>query len=161
MMHDAFEVLGLTARYGITPAEVQREYLARAASLHPDRVGVEDAEAHSAALNEARSVLNDPEQRANTLLTRLGGPTKDSDKSLPTGFLAAMMEVREAMAGELPSGGEAAKARWRAWAGERRREHEARVGAMFEENPPALAAIRTELNAWRYVERLAEQIDAA
>ncbi len=159
MAQDAFEVLGLAANYGITPAEVQRAYLARAAALHPDRTPADEVEEQSAALNEARAVLSDPERRAVALLARLGGPVKVKDKGLPTGFLAAMMEVRERMEEELAAGGEKAKAEWRVWAGERRREHEARVRAMFDAEPVDLMEIRRELNAWRYVERLAEQID--
>jgi hypothetical protein len=115
-----------------------------------------------AVLNDARRVLEDPEKRANALLARLGGPAKEKDKSLPDGFLAEMMETREAI--EAAAQDPTRRAEWEAWALERRRETADEVGVMFRSlsSPPKteeLSAIRRRLNAWRYVERLIEQLD--
>ena len=117
-----------------------------------------------AAVNLARRTLSDPERRAHALLARLGGPTKERERGLPEGFLAGMMELREKIEGAVGDSGERAK--WEAWAQERRREAVAQVGAMFRalpaagaERAAALRAIRVLLNAWRYIERLIEQLD--
>lgn len=161
---DPFDALGLPARFDLESAAVERAYLARAARLHPDIArGDPDAARRSAELNEARRVVGEPELRANALLARLGGPAKEQEKSLPPGFLMEMMEVRESIDGVLASGDRAARSTWDAWAAERRRGHIETVGALFARlsgppEPGALRAIRTELNAWRYTERLLEQL---
>ncbi len=162
---DAFDLLGLPAAFDLDPADLQRAYLERAARVHPDLAGGGDDQAarESARLNEARRVLGDPELRASALLARLGGPAKEQEKSLPPGFLAAIMETREEVEGALASGDSAARARWESWAAARRSEHIESVGRLFRglgtpTAPQALRAIRVELNAWRYTERLIEQL---
>ncbi|MCZ7633544.1 MAG: DnaJ domain-containing protein [Phycisphaerales bacterium] len=159
---DPFETLGLPARFDLDEGAIRRAYLARVAAVHPDAAGGEGDQA--SVLNEARTVLSDPERRANALLVRLGGPSKEADRSLPGGFLAHMMEVRETIESDLATGGDEARQRWEAWATQQRSEYARRVGEMFAElaDPApidARRAIRTELNAWRYVERLIEQLD--
>lgn len=159
---DPFEALGLPARFDLDEGAIRRAYLARVGAVHPDAAGGEGEEASN--LNEARAALSDPEKRANSLLARLGGPSKEADRSLPDGFLARMMAVREEVESDISSGGADARTRWEAWAVEQRRDHERRVGALFagltdRPSADALRAIRTELNAWRYVERLIEQLD--
>lgn len=173
MTFDPFEILGLARRFDLTSTEVEGAYLARAAGVHPDLAdaGDADADARSAELNAARRTLLDPEQRANALLELLGGPRKEQDKSLPEGFLAKMMEMREQMDEARASGDARAMAAWRAWAENERRSYVERASAMFAEvarmagdapsRPAALAQIRREINAWRYVERMFEQMGAA
>jgi molecular chaperone HscB len=154
---DAFDVLGLPAEFAVDAAAVNRAYLARSAALHPDlAAGDESAPRKMAELNEAKRVVEDPERRANALLARLGGPSKEEDRSLPDGFLMEMMEVREQMEAE----GTAERGKWEAWAKERRREAIEDVGAMFRAaaDEGMLGAIRRRLNAWRYIERMVEQI---
>lgn len=119
--------------------------------MHPDWAGGDGLSA--AELNDAKEVLLNPESRANALLELLGGPGKSEDRSLPDGFLLEMMEVREAVeSGEGKDSGE-----WRAWAMERRREHERCVADAFESHD--LRGARRHLNAWRYIERMIEQLD--
>ncbi len=159
---DPFETLGLPARFDLNEGTIRRAYLARVGAVHPDAAGGEGEQA--SALNEARAILSDPERRANALLARLGGPTRESDRSLPDGFLAGMMAVREEVESDLAMGGDEARRRWEAWARDRRSEYERRAAEAFAGlgDPPAAAglrAIRSELNAWRYVERLIEQLD--
>lgn len=164
-MADPFDILGLAPRFDLGEGEIRRAYLARAAQVHPDTAGgEEDAEALSAELNRAKRTLEDPERRANALLARLGGPAKEEDRSLPSGFLMEMMEVRERMEEAVASGDPARRTEMEAWAAARREAHASRVKALFEKaggDAPAdvLRAIRTELNAWRYVERMIEQLD--
>lgn len=163
MNGDAFAILGLGRRFVLSPGEIEAAYLSRAAAVHPDLLGGDEDEAAraSARLNDAKRVIEDPERRANALLELLGGPTKEQDKSLPPGFLMEIMETRQEI--EAAEGDPARIAHWRAWASDQRDEYQKRVAALFDKagpkpEPAALRAIRTELNAWRYIERLIEQI---
>ncbi len=162
---DPFAVLGLPARFDLPPEVVRRAHMALIAQAHPD-VAVGDAESESlvARLNSARADLEDPERRASALLARFGGPSKEQDRSLPPGFLLEIMETREAVEAAIAAGDAQETARWRAWAADQRRAYVARVGGLFAAladppAPPSLAGIRLELNAWRYIERLIEQLD--
>lgn len=161
---DPFETLALPARFDLDPASIERAYLGVIARTHPDQSGVRaDEAADAAAANRARQVLADPERRANALLARLGGPAKEQDQSLPDGFLMEMMETREAIESAFARGED--RSRWREWAAGQRRMYIARVAQLFGSLPAGGASsqplrdIRRELNAWRYVERLIEQLD--
>jgi molecular chaperone HscB len=155
---DAFETLGLPARFDLDAEMIQRAYLAGSGAVHGD-------EAESARLNAARITLEDPEKRALLLLTRLSGPGKEADRSLPDGFLMEMMEVRERI--EADRGDPGAMDRWEDWGEAKRQGHIAAAGKLFEQareerptpGPQVLAAIRRELNAWRYIERMLEQLN--
>ena len=161
--HDPFTTLGLEPRFDLTDAEIEAAYLARVSTAHPDAAPAGTTPADPAALNDARAALLDAERRANALLAHLGGPGPSEDKSLPDGFLMEMMEVRGEIEDAIASGGDAERARWEAWADEQRAEFVQDVTARFAaadgSQPEPLAAIRTRLNAWRYIERLIEQLD--
>ncbi len=167
-MHgDPYDTLGLEPRFGITEEQIERAYLERIASAHPDRADDAPDLGRSADLNEARRTLLNPERRAAALLARLGGPGAAEDKSLPDGFLMEIMETRSEIEQELtddPS--PQTRAKWQAWAEQQRRQYADRVSALFDRaapgadpDPAALREIRTLLNAWRYIERLIEQLD--
>lgn len=153
-----FDTLGLRPSFDISAAALSRAFLARVAASHPDLADPDAEQETAAKLNEARAVLADPERRADALLRLRGGPAKDADRSLPDGFLLAMMQRREEIEDALRAGGPLARETWQRWAAEQRADYESRVGAMFRDNAPP-AAIRRELNAWRYIERLIEQLD--
>ncbi|MBL8759003.1 MAG: hypothetical protein JNK35_11295 [Phycisphaerae bacterium] len=171
-MDDPFDTLGLPARFDLDRGAIEAAYLSRAAAAHPDRGGTEgvDFEATIARLNAARGTLLDAEKRARALLARLTAgeakitPGGAEDRALPPGFLEAMMEARERMEAERGQPGSAE--RWEAWAEARRAGHVKEVGRLLAEagarpvggRAVALAAVRRELNAWRYVERMLEQI---
>lgn len=167
MTTDPFETLGLEPRFDLAEAEIQRAYLARAAACHPDLAGADPERAAgaarlSAALNRARAVLTAPEDRARALLERLGGGDGD-ERELPEGFLMEIMETRLEVEAAAESGDGEELARWREWAQTERSSYIERLGAMFADlsDPPAPDAvqeIRRELNAWRYIERMLEQI---
>lgn len=161
MSDDPFVLLGLPAGFDLDESEIEQAYLARVALQHPDLVsGDDEAASRAAALNEARRTLLDPERRARALLRKHGGATKDD--SLPDGFLFEIMEVRSELE-EAASSGDAEEIRkWSAWADARREEYLQHVGELFQSlTDPAsedqLGAIRTTLNAWRYIERMIEQ----
>jgi curved DNA-binding protein CbpA len=160
-MKDPFSTLGVAARFDLDPRELQRAYLRRAAETHPDLEG-DQGDSASAELNKARAVLEDPEARANALLQLLGGPSKEDDRSLPEGFLAEVMDVRQEVEESLGAGGGAARERWERWAQERRSAYiEKLKGLLGGAGPPSAGVLRTarrELNAWRYIERLIEQL---
>lgn len=172
-MNDPFLVLGLERTFDLDESRIRRAYLARAAMMHPDTLEGAldgDADASSAALNEAKRTLEDPERRANALLVLLGGASAEGDRTLAPGFLMEVMELRERVEEALGSGDASARARVGREAGEAREAYIRRVGALFrglgeldgvggDERGAALRAIRVELNAWRYIERLIEQLD--
>lgn len=164
-MPDPFDVLGLPARFDVDPASLHAAWLRGSALLHPDAShagGAPNDErlARLADLNRAKSVLADPIHRAEALLERLGGPAKDADKSLPDGFLLEMLDVRE----QVEQAGEDQDEinRWEAWAERRRAEAVRTVSGLFDAHASgvsgALTDIRRELNAWRYIERMLEQL---
>ncbi len=165
---DPFAVLGLARRYDVDGAEVERVYLQKSGTLHPDMaaqhamadMGDEGGDERFAELNRARQVLGDSEQRAVALWRLWGGV---EEKNLPPGFLMEMMEVREEI--ERAAGDSAAMGKWEQWAVGRRGEYQKRVGELFAKlktgesgNAGVLRQIKLELNGWRYVERLVEQL---
>lgn len=152
-----YEILGLDVSFAIEPSVVERAYLKRIASAHPDRVGNTGA-VDAAALNAARRCLLDDESRANTVLRLLGGPSASEDRSLPEGFLMEMMDTRSSMEEELDADPDAARAKWRQWGSDERKKHTQEFERLLSE-PGSLGACRTQLNAWRYIERLIEQLD--
>ncbi|MBX3390056.1 MAG: DnaJ domain-containing protein [Phycisphaeraceae bacterium] len=166
MTSSPFEILGLPRTFDLDEGAIRRAYLARVAALHPDLAEAEDAQAESAELNRARDVLVDPESRANLLLSLLGGPPKEADKSLPPAFLMEIMETREAIESSLASGDEAERKRWSDWGLKERSKYVGQVKGQFaglgaSPDPGALRELRKTLNAWRYIERLIEQLDPA
>lgn len=160
---DPFAILGLPLSFDVDPARIQRAYLAKANAVHPDVAGDDDAAAVQAAwLNRAKSTLLNPESRARAMLARLDG-SASSDATLPAGFLAEMLETREEIDAAVTSGDASARARWQAWAQQRRAGHIDRLKPLFQQafggDAAVIKDIRLELNAWRYIERLIEQLD--
>lgn len=164
---DPFEALGLERRFDLDQGAITRAWLARSAALHPDRQPADDDAARSMArLNAARDALADAEQRANCLLALLGGPSKEADRSLPEGFLERTLELREEIEELLANEAPGERDRLEQWALGQRKQFVDRVSKLFRQlTQPAqssqLAEIRTALNAWRYTERLIEQLDPA
>jgi molecular chaperone HscB len=101
LVTDYFERLGLPRRFSVDAAVIEREYLARSRSVHPDfhQLGSAAEQRASleltAALNEAYLTLKDPYRRAEYLLGLLGGPTAQQEKNHDQAFLMEMMEFRE------------------------------------------------------------------
>lgn len=170
---DPFEVLGLSRRFDIDVNAVQRAVLQRLARAHPDRqpgAGTDPmvqarAEQESARLNQAKAILCDDEKRADTLVVLLGGPSKEDEKSLPDGFLMDMLETREQMEEALAADDRAQLDELKDWAEETRSAYISQTTELFtalsdgQEPADTLRQIRIVLNAWRYIERMIEQID--
>lgn len=167
---DPFAALGLPRRYDLERKAVELAHLRKLALLHPDRiadpVAREQAGHQMAAMNEAKTILLDDERRADALLRLLGGAAKESDRSLPEGFLVEIMDLRERMESAMAGGDPAAREEFEELAEGRRAVHRAAVAELFatilgEEAGDAEDAkrrIRLELNAWRYVERMREAL---
>lgn len=167
--NNPFQMLGIEPSFSITADQVQRAYLARLSSAHPDLVSGDDAvTSDPASLNTARDDLLNDESRANLMLELLQGPPS-SDTSLPDGFLMDMMQLRTQVEEDLETEGDAARGRWQSWANARRAETIEHIGELFAQLDDASSDesrataikqnIRTQLNAWRYTERLIEQLD--
>ena len=174
--HDAFAVLGLPRRFDLSPGDVQRAYLGKVLQAHPDAIGAEmledldDASSLAADLNRAKATLESDEARANLLLGLLGGPAKEADKSLPDGFLMEIMEIREQVDAALAAKGPeqaVERAKWKQWAQSQRAEYTKATCEMFQRLEAATDTgrnaiardLRRLLNAWRYIERMLEQLD--
>jgi molecular chaperone HscB len=167
MPDDPFALLGLPRRFTIDAKQLQAAWLRRTAALHPDRIAdpMQQAEAarNAARINDARNALHDDEQRANILLALLGGPAKEQDKSLPDGFLVDMLDVRQQMEDAQASGDEAELGKFEIWANEQRAHYISQLTPLFDAaasspDPVLLRGIRQFLNAWRYIERMREQV---
>lgn len=167
---DPFEILGVPGHFELAAADLDRAYYGRATALHPDIAsGHSEAPRKMAELNRAKEILSSPERRADALLRRLGGPDRTAHRQLPATFLAEIMQVREEIEAAMaaaPERREQERARWEAWAEGERARAIREVGAMFRglgspPDPESLRTLRTRLNAWRYIERLIEQLDPA
>lgn len=163
---DPFEVLDIEPVFELDVPALRRRVKRSVAAAHPDRIPDplerEAAVRRTARMNEALRELEDDERRANHLLRRLGGPGASDDRSLPPEFLMEILEVREDMEQALASGDPAERERVASWAAEERARLRGEVGALF----PRLAAgedlggaIRLQLNVWRYIERMIEQLN--
>jgi len=158
-----FAVFGLPPRFDLDASAIERSYLSKLARAHPD-VGEGGDEPDAAELNLARAALLDAEQRGNALLEVLGGPSASACKDLPDGFLMEMMTRRQEIEEEIAQAGDQSRTRWEAWARDERAQYARSVGECFDAlgeapNPEKLVEIRVLLNAWRYIERLIEQLD--
>ncbi|HZW08577.1 MAG TPA: iron-sulfur cluster co-chaperone HscB C-terminal domain-containing protein [Phycisphaerales bacterium] len=169
-MADAFEILGFRPRFDLDPAAVQRAYLSAVALCHPDLAGDDpdraaDAARRAAALNGAKAVLLDPEARARALLERLAVPAAGDERELPQGFLAEILETRMAAEEARAAADRESILRLRAWAASERERYSRRIAELFDElgrggadRSERARDIRRELNAWRYIERMIEQV---
>jgi len=178
---DAFEQLGLPARYDVEPAELERAFFERSKALHPDRFAAAPAAERVAALSRARA-LNDAyallkrdASRAEYLLAREGVTIGDNERIDPE-LVMALLEEREQLAEARQRGDLGEVERMAAAMRARRREALAQVRALFGEANQAgaeaeraggearaqlLARIKRQLMLLRYVERYLEECDAA
>jgi DnaJ-class molecular chaperone len=172
-MPDAFDVLGVRPEFNLERRDIDRAYLPLAAAVHPDlAAGSEEAIRRMAEINVAKAALDNAESRADVLLRRLGGPAAEHEKSLPHGFLMEVMDVREQVEAAVqdadPERRREQAQRWVQWSTIERQRAIKEVGGMFSTLPAveparsaALRDIRVRLNAWRYIERLIEQLNMA
>ena len=162
---DPFDLLEIEPAFDIDLPQVRTVVRRRVAACHPDRFQDPEQQAEamrqSARLNAAWAAIEDEEVRANALLARLGGPSASADKSLPPDFLQSMLAVRMDMEEALASGDPAERSRVSSWAEDERTRLRESVAALFvryQAGEDMGTAIRAELNVWRYIERMIEQL---
>lgn len=165
-----YQILGLTPSFRVSPSDIQRAYLTKLSAAHPDISSLQSNETvDPATLNTARDTLLDDEARANLMLDLLAGPPS-SNHTLPDGYLMEMMELRTQIEEELQENPTESRPRWQQWADDRAKETVIEITELFNtldsssENASEQAEaiklkIRTQLNAWRYTNRLIEQLD--
>ena len=167
MDDDPFSLFGVEPRFDLDPADIRMRVVRTSARLHPDRasdpIEAEELSRQLAAFNAAARVLQDEQQRAEALLQVLGGAAPAEDRSLPDGFLQEMLETRMELEDVVRRGDAPALVQLERWAQEKRTQHINRVGSLFGTSPTSaskddLLAIRHELNIWRYIERMLEQL---
>jgi molecular chaperone HscB len=156
---EAFQVLGVEARFDLSSRDLRAAWMRRASVAHPDAAGAVD---ESARVNDAMRVLSDPIQRAQALLELRGAPEVEA-RSLPQGFLLEMMELRE-RADEC-AGDAVATARLRDEAASRRDAAVAEIAAIFAGSgagsiaPEHSGQVAEQINIVRAFERMLEQLD--
>lgn len=100
---DPFATLGLARRYDLDPAEIERRYRELQRTLHPDRhVGAGASQRRMALgkaveVNEAYRTLRDDQKRAESLLSLLGGGSRELHEQADPELLMEVMELREAL----------------------------------------------------------------
>ena len=98
-MQNHYERLGLPRRFSVDARQLEAAYLAASRLTHPDFqvAGGVDTHMNAAALNQAYTTLKDPARRAEYWLNLHDGPTAQQEKQLDPAFLAAMMDLQEAI----------------------------------------------------------------
>lgn len=109
---DFFALFGLSRRFALDAADLDRRYRDVQSQVHPDRfAGAGEAERRlsmqwATRANEAYQTLKKPLERASYLLQLQGqGVGAQTNTAMPADFLMEQMEWREAV-GEARSGGD-------------------------------------------------------
>ena len=161
---DAFDLLGLPARFDLDGEVIERAFYERSKELHPDRFASAPAAervvalSRSRALNDAYQTLKKPVGRAEYLLERSGVTIGENERLDPVTIMAVLElreELSEARAAKATSKIEALQAQMLL-----RRKHDlAEVGRLFAQHD--LVGIKRVLIGLRYVDRYLEECDAA
>ena len=169
-----FALLGLPERFEVDQAELRRRLLRMGRLVHPDYfanapAGLRElAERNSARLNRAHELLSEPFERANWLVSSLGGPGENEERSMPQAFLAEVLEWNETLeqarnSPATPEQRARLEALGRSLAEERARSLHS-VALQLTPLPlrasPPLREVRSRLNAIRYVDRALCELEA-
>lgn len=166
---DYYAVLGLDERYSIDRAELERRYLERSKSVHPDRFVNAPANQRVAALqesmlvNDAYKTLKDPMARAEFLLVRRGLTIGDNERLSPA-FLMEVLELREELAVAKRAGDRATLRRLEAEMLAQRDAAFERVAALFGRleqggGQAELDSIKEQVILLRYIRRYLDEFD--
>ncbi|MCB9846347.1 MAG: hypothetical protein H6811_10235 [Phycisphaeraceae bacterium] len=168
MPHDAFDLLGLPARFDLDSRRVEQAYLDRVAHVHPDASihGQDQTYPDTSILNRARSDLLNPERRAQILLSRHAGGPEEDPRGLPEGLLPKMMSINLQLEEAIDAGDSARVRETRSWAETRQAQCLEEITRCFEvlaagNDATPIRTIRVELNVLRYVVRLLERLESA
>jgi molecular chaperone HscB len=147
-----FELFGLSPRYALDPAELERAYLAVQQVVHPDRFAAAGESQRRLALqlaarvNEAHQVLREPSQRAGYLCKLAGVDVAlENNTAMPRDFLMLQMEWRETL--DEIQADPAGLAKLRAEARSKAVDTEMRLQSLIDEhhNFPAAADLTRQL----------------
>ena len=161
----SFDLLGLPARFDLSPDEIERAYLERSKATHPDRFATAPAGERLAAvqrsveIQDAYRALKKPTARAEYLLGLRGVKIGDNERIDDAGFLMQILELREELADARAAGDTALL-------GKKQKEMQAHHRALIAALAPAferddLARVKQVLIELRYVDRYLEECDAA
>jgi len=169
---DAFGLLGLSPRFDVDPAQLERAFFERSKQLHPDRFAMAPANervvalSKSRALNDAYQLLKREVSRAEYLLGREGVTIGDNERIDPA-LVMELLEEREVLAEARQRNDLAEIERLQGSMRERRRDALDRVKTLFgaldlaTDRTALLADIKGQLILLRYVERYLEECDSA
>src|SRR5574340_57571 len=162
-----FQLFGLAQSYRIDTAQLEQQYRALQALVHPDKSAhLPDAEQRVAMqratlVNEAYQILRSPLRRARYLLALHGVDSQEENNTvMPLDFLMAQMEWREAVAEAQQARDAAAVAQLEERLRRETRELEAQLAAKIDTEKD-YAAAAAAVRKLRFMERLAEEIHAA
>ncbi len=164
---DPFAIFGLERGWQVDQSDLQARLRTFSRLVHPDFYAAagdaarELAERASALLNEAHDVLSDDFRRADWLVRALGGPSESDERQMPQAFLMEVLEWNETLdaARDAAPGSDARAALERLGPTLQAERADAmqRVGGLLTPLPAAgadaLAVLRRELNAVRYLDR--------
>jgi len=168
---DHFATLALPRGFAVDEALLEQRVVRFGRDLHPDLAGSAPgvkarAVLGAAQVNEAYAVLRDRHRRGEYLLALEGGPPAAQDKSVPDGFLEAMLDERDAVESALAADDAACDLLAERYAA-RLREGEAALARGFAGLPAAgdaaaraalHALLRRELNMMNYWRTLARDL---
>ena len=162
-----FQLFGLAQSYQIDTAQLDQQYRAWQALVHPDKSAhLPDAEQRVAMqratlVNEAYQTLRSPLRRARYLLSLHGVDTQEETNTvMPLDFLMAQMEWREAVVEARQARDEAALAQLETRLQRETRELEAQLAVKIDTEKD-YAAAAASVRKLRFMEKLAEEIHAA
>ena len=162
-----FDLFGLAQSFQIDITQLEQQYRALQARVHPDKSAhLPDAEQRMAMqratlVNEAYQTLRNPLRRARYLLSLHGVNTQEeTNTAMPPDFLLAQMEWREAIIEAQQARNAAALDELEARLQRETRELENQLAARIdtEKNYAAAAELVRKL---RFMEKLAEEMHAA
>ncbi|MDO8464689.1 MAG: Fe-S protein assembly co-chaperone HscB [Gallionella sp.] len=162
-----FQLFGLVQSYRIDIAQLEQQYRAMQALVHPDKSAhLPDADQRLAMqratlVNEAYQTLRNPLRRARYLLSLHGVDIQEENNTvMPLDFLMAQMEWREAVIEAQRARDAAALAQLETRMKLETREFEAQLAVKIdpEKDYAAAAGLVRKL---RFMEKLAEEIHAA
>lgn len=166
IVNDPFSLLDVPLRYELDRADLDRRMRRAAARLHPDRtrdpIAAEENATRLAEMHAAADLLRDDLKRADRLIDLWGGPDASGEQGLPDGFLESMLDVRMELESALQAGDEQGIERLEAWATSEWSDRRQAVAALLVGDRPVpeddRRAARRELNRWRYIQRMLEQL---
>ena len=156
-----FAVLGLEPSIAVDASDARKRLRRFTRLVHPDFFALAGddqlalAEAHNARLNAAHDLVAAFAARADWLVRHLGGPSEKELGAMPQTFLMEVMEWNEVLEDNAPG-----SPCLTALAGELEEHREGLVRSITAALSPlpspgddALASVRKDLNALRYVDR--------